>query len=461
MPPIPPRFSSNQQPKTKSEFNTSRSESVKYFLSFLKEIKNDNASSELIFSTFILCSLKLMRVHALRGTTLLNRAFSHSLSSGLMNILFLTPYLASWTKQEILILKEIGHIVHFLYTYEYGSTKYPRHIVIQYFTNLIATVKMGIRAVPLCLKSDLIYCWFVFPTGVLAVALGKLLKRAVILNAVGSDVACLPSINYGAVLKRYYKPLISWTLRNATEVISISQDSAHWARKWSARHVSVVYEGIDTEKFKPSHRKKQEEKREFLLLTVSPLEKKAILRKDLKSLLEALDEVVKKFANVRLMIVGKKGNGYRIIRCVAKDLKLDKQVFYTDYIPHNELVELYQRCDIFVLPSLHEGFPTVCAEAQACGRPVITTNVSSIPEVIENMKSGVLVNVESPRELASAIVQLLSDENLRLRMGKYGRKLIATKFSKDIRRERMRTVLKAFSFRVCTQVEDDCRRRMA
>lgn len=393
-----------------------------------------------------------MRAHSFRGTTLLNRVISYPLSSGLMNILFLTPYLASWTKQEISILEEIGHVVRFLYTYEYGSTKYRRYIVIQYLANLIATVKMGIEAVPLCLKSDLIYCWFVFPTGVLAVVLGKFLRRAVILNAVGSDVACLSSINYGAVLKWYYKPLISWALRNATKVVAISEDSALWATKWSARHVSVVYEGIDTKKFKPSRRKKQEEKREFLLLTVSPLEKKAILRKDLESLLRALNEVVKKFANVRLMIVGKKENGYRIVRRTAKDLKLDKQVFFTDYIPHHELAELYQRCDIFVLPSLHEGFPTVCAEAQACGRPVITTNVSSIPEVIENMKSGVLVNVKSPKELANAIIQLLDDENLRHRMGTYGRKLVVAKFSKDIRRERMSEVLESLGFGVETQV---------
>lgn len=371
---------------------------------------------------------------------------ARALSSGLMNILFLTPYLASWTKEEISILKEIGHVVRFLYTYEYGSATSPHRASNQYFAGLIATVKMGIRAVPSCLKSDLIYSWFVFPTGVLAVALGKFLRKRVVLNAVGSDVACVPSINYGAALKWYNKPLISWALRHATKVIAISQESAHWAKKWSARQVSVVYEGIDTEKFKLFQRNKQEEKREFLLLTVSPLEETAILRKDLESLLMALNEVVKTISNVRLIIVGKKGSGYPMTRRIAEDLKIEKNVFFTDYIPDHELLKLYQLCDVFVLPSIHEGFPTVCAEAQACGRAVISTNASSVPEVIENMKSGLLVNVKSPKELASAIIQLLSDENVKQQMGMYGRKIIVTKFSKDIRRKRISKVLKSLGF---------------
>lgn len=72
--------------------------------------------------------------------------------------------------------------------------------------------------------------------------------------------------------------------------------------------------------------------------------------------------------------------------------------------------------DIFVLPSTKEGFPYVILEAMAAGVPIVATSIGAIPEILEDKKSGLLVNPADSRALAQAVLELLGDENLRHRL---------------------------------------------
>jgi glycosyltransferase involved in cell wall biosynthesis len=363
-----------------------------------------------------------------------------------MKILLLTPSLASWTKQEMAILQELGHTVHCLYAFEYGITRLSPHTSIRTLNAISGNILMFLKAIPLYPKFDLIYCWWVFSTGLLPTMLGKLVKKPVLLNAVGGDVARVPSVNYGAPRRWYSRPLITWTLRNATKVISVSKDCANWAKKWGAKDVTVIHEGIDTNKFTRPQEKKARAKKErhgSLLLTVSPLEETDVIRKDFASLLIALREVTKTVPNAKLIIVGRRGSGYPIVQQIIKDLKIEDHVIFTGLIPASRLIDLYNKCDIFVLPSLHEGFPTVCAEAQASGKPVVSTNTGSIREVIKNGQTGILVNPKDPEALAKAITELLSNSKLRHEFGESGRKRIVRVFSKEVRKRKMQQLLSA------------------
>lgn len=370
-----------------------------------------------------------------------------------MKILFLTPSLASWTKQEISILEELDHSVYFLYGYEYRGAKPLPLVQFRFLLALYSNIKMFVKGLSLGLRSDMIFCWFVFPTGVLAVALGKLLRKPTLLNAIGFDVACIPSINYGAPLKWYYRLLISWALRNATKVTAISRDSAFWAEKWGAKDVTVIYEGVDVEKFKPLPGKQLRGNSDFLLLTVSPLDETEIVRKGLKSLLAALHEVVKTVSNVKLIVVGKTNGGYSTLRRMVKDLGIEDNVVFTGFLSDSRLLALYHECDVFVLPSLHEGFPTVCAEAQACEKPVISTGTASMPEVIRDNETGIIVKPRDPEALTDALKRLLHDPMLRKRLGKSGRKRIVQFFSRDIRKKKLQDMLNVLTIGSI----DDCK----
>jgi len=88
-----------------------------------------------------------------------------------------------------------------------------------------------------------------------------------------------------------------------------------------------------------------------------------------------------------------------------------------------ELREAYRRADILLFPTRFEGFGLAAAEAMACGTPVVTTNCSSLPEIVEDGVNGKLCNVDDVDSFAKAVVELASDWK---QLGKMGRRARAT-----------------------------------
>jgi len=93
------------------------------------------------------------------------------------------------------------------------------------------------------------------------------------------------------------------------------------------------------------------------------------------------------------------------------DLGMSDDVIFTGVLTDDEVVGLMKAADIFVFPSLYEGFGLPPLEAMACGTPVITSNRTSLPEVVGD--AALLVNPESEQEIASAMQRLLTDDNLK------------------------------------------------
>lgn len=102
------------------------------------------------------------------------------------------------------------------------------------------------------------------------------------------------------------------------------------------------------------------------------------------------------------------------------------RVLFINYVPQEDLPYLYSAARCLVYPSLYEGFGLPPLEAMACGCPVITSNTSSLPEVVGD--AGVMINPHSIEEIAKAIDMVLSNENLRKEMIEKGLKQ-AQKFS--------------------------------
>lgn len=107
---------------------------------------------------------------------------------------------------------------------------------------------------------------------------------------------------------------------------------------------------------------------------------------------------------------GEKENIIRLKK-LALDLGIDGNVIFTDMLSAEELAGLMNLAEVFVFPSLYEGFGLPPLEAMACGTPVITSNRASLPEVVGD--AALLINPESEEDIASAMHRLLSDENLR------------------------------------------------
>ena len=97
-------------------------------------------------------------------------------------------------------------------------------------------------------------------------------------------------------------------------------------------------------------------------------------------------------------------------------------------IPHKLMPSYYSKADVLVFPSRQEGLPLSIIEAMAMKKPVVATKVGGIPELIINGKNGFLISPNDPKSLASALLKLYEDADLRKRMGLYGRKIVEEKF---------------------------------
>lgn len=90
---------------------------------------------------------------------------------------------------------------------------------------------------------------------------------------------------------------------------------------------------------------------------------------------------------------------------------LKDEIIFTGYVPDEDLPLIYNAADLFVFPSLYEGFGLPPLEAMACGTPVVTSNLSSLPEIVG--EAGLLINPYYTKDLAEAIERVLKDEELK------------------------------------------------
>jgi glycosyltransferase involved in cell wall biosynthesis len=135
-------------------------------------------------------------------------------------------------------------------------------------------------------------------------------------------------------------------------------------------------------------------------------------RKNIPRVLQAFDLTRRRIgSDCRLVLAGGKGWYYDGIFKMVEDLKLHESVHFAGYVPSEDLPALYCAATAFVYPSMYEGFGLPPLEAMACGTPVITSNTSSLPEVVGN--DALTVDPYNVQEIADAMCRILSDPDLR------------------------------------------------
>lgn len=150
-------------------------------------------------------------------------------------------------------------------------------------------------------------------------------------------------------------------------------------------------------------------------------------RKNVKTLINAFHEIRTDIPkDYKLVLVGKKVKDAKMLEIMINDLGLKNNSIFTGFLPVVELPYLYNASDLFVYPSLYEGFGLPPLEAMACGTPVIASNTSSMPEVTGD--AAILINPKDTHGLAEAMVKVLNSSDLRDKMSKDGL-LQANKFT--------------------------------
>ena len=143
--------------------------------------------------------------------------------------------------------------------------------------------------------------------------------------------------------------------------------------------------------------------------------------KNLERLIEAfnlLRQDQPTLSNVQLLIIGDEISKYATLRRTVHRHKLHKHVRFFGFVPDQTLAALYRLADVFVFPSLYEGFGLPPLEAMASGTPVITSNVSSLPEVVGD--AALMIDPYEPAAIADAMREVLTNADLRVDLRRRG-----------------------------------------
>lgn len=184
--------------------------------------------------------------------------------------------------------------------------------------------------------------------------------------------------------------------------------------------------------------KKKYQLPENFILAVGTLEP----RKNFPNLIKSFVIIKRKYPDYKLVIVGKKGWKFKQIEDALKQYNLQNDVIFPGYLDDQELHKIYAIAKVFVFPSLYEGFGIPPLEAMASGCPVVSSNVASMPEVVD--QAGLLIDPKNALKMADAITSLIENDQVRNMMIERG-KAQADKFSWKKSAEKALEVIKSLA----------------
>ena len=247
------------------------------------------------------------------------------------------------------------------------------------------------------IKPDILHAHYASSYGLL----GSLINyKPYIISAWGTDIYEFPKNG----LK--HEKIIKYNFKKADYLFSTSKAMAEEMKKYTNKEISITPFGIDIEKYRMNESIiKEKNTRNYRVIgTIKTLEKRY-----------GIDYLIKAFAIVKsryereevyLKIAGD-GSQLENLKNLVKELNLDEYVEFLGRINQEDVADTFNSFDIAVFPSLKESFGVSSLEAQACGVPVIITNVGGHPETVLNGESGLVVEAKNENILADAIISLL------------------------------------------------------
>jgi len=311
-----------------------------------------------------------------------------------------------------------------------------QHILIRIFKHIATQLKISAKLAQIIGKVDIVI-FFVSGPLLLPILLAKLLRKKVSICATGLSSEGAKYFYKGFarfISHKAYKALecFCFTLADQIAVESKSVAQFHNLSKYQKK-ISIngaLY--IDTNLFTVQ---KDLAKREKLIGYVG----RVSAVKGVKNFVKAMPLILKKYSDVRFLIVGEGEQLDEIKRQVKIDGLCDK-VTFTGWVPRNELPNFYNQLMLLVFPSHSEGVPGVVQEAMACGTPVLATPVGGIPDLIKDGETGFIMEDNSPESIAKNVIRALEHPNLE-KIAKNARKFIKDEYTYEHMMRKCKTAL--------------------
>jgi len=255
---------------------------------------------------------------------------------------------------------------------------------------------------------DILHCHGVYPPGYVGASFSRFTGIPFVITPHGGDIK---TNTHGFIINKRITSLIRQTFQAAHAVTAISSDIKKRVLHLGAtpNKTYLIPHGIFSDGFKVSAEHQQTNGNDSrYILYLGRLEKD----KGVDVLIKAFSAVKKKHPDIELRIAGE-GKEINTLKTLADRLDIGHSVHFLGIIRGENKIQALSKACLLVCPSRSEAFGIVILEAFAAGIPVIASRVGGIPDIIEEKVNGLLVETDSPEQLASKISLLLDDRELR------------------------------------------------
>ena len=265
------------------------------------------------------------------------------------------------------------------------------------------------------IKPDILHAHYASSYGLLG-ALAN--YHPYIISVWGSDVYDFP------IKSPIHKMIIKYNLKKSDYILSTSNVMKKETEKYTNKEIKVTPFGVDINKFYPN----KVESDEIIIGTIKTLEEKYGVQYLVKAFKQVKEE--NKDLDIKLRIGGK-GSQEDYLKNLCRELHIENDVTFLGFVKPDDVIKEFQRFDISVFPSTldSESFGVAAVESEACGTPVIVSNVGGLMESTKPNETSLVIEKKSVEDLAEKLNILVRDKDLRIKMGKAARKFVEDNYS--------------------------------
>jgi glycosyltransferase involved in cell wall biosynthesis len=256
----------------------------------------------------------------------------------------------------------------------------------------------------------------------------------------GGERGGIPTVLFGALHPAdkwcFDRPMIYEAVRRCTAYVAYTGFERDYLaqRGVDPDKVTIIGGGVDPDAYQRADGPAARRRYGWGDAPIVAIVAQHLRHKRIDLLIQAMPGVWQRFPEAMLLIVGKRTDYSKHLERLVRAYSPEQQarIVMVSEFSDPEKADLFAACDVFVLPSSHEAFGIVFAEAWACGKPVIGSRICAVPSVIDENVDGLLVRYDDAEDLARAINELLSDPGRRARMGQAGREKVLENYTWDI-----------------------------
>ncbi|OGS22903.1 MAG: hypothetical protein A2252_07440 [Elusimicrobia bacterium RIFOXYA2_FULL_39_19] len=279
-------------------------------------------------------------------------------------------------------------------------------------------------------KIDIVHAQWAGVTGFTAVLISKLFKIPAIATCRGFDINYSEKqMEYGAYRSIFARMFVKYTLNYAKKIVCISgklKESILQLWKIQRKDIAVIYPAVNPI-FLRSKNENSKNTNNTVILTAGGLRK----IKRIEDVLGALKLLKKKKIKFEYWIAGPETDNKKGLLALVNENELVNEVKFLGYNNIENMVEIYDKSDIYINVSVLEGFGRTYLEAMARKKPIILTSVTGCSEVIRNMETGIIVESYNTEQIAQSLELLITNKKFAEKIGQKGYEYLIENHSMD------------------------------